>query len=151
MHTYIHTYILFILIYVFTYIRTYFNTCRAGITCEEIDRIVHEATIERGAYPSPLNYHLFPKSVCTSVNEVSKLVRECNVVNMYTCIFVNEWNVYCVTFWVKCELCLCSGGHTCMNTSMYTFLRVLLRSLYLYSLFDMNWTRNSYKFDAEFL
>jgi methionyl aminopeptidase len=43
---------------------------RVGITCDEIDRIVHEATIERGAYPSPLNYHRFPKSLCTSVNEV---------------------------------------------------------------------------------
>ncbi|KAI8328958.1 MetAP 1 [Chlamydoabsidia padenii] len=43
---------------------------RPGITTDEIDRIVHEATIERGAYPSPLNYYTFPKSVCTSVNEV---------------------------------------------------------------------------------
>ena len=31
---------------------------------------VHEATLEAGAYPSPLNYFSFPKSVCTSVNEV---------------------------------------------------------------------------------
>ena len=31
---------------------------------------VHEATVERKAYPSPLNYYNFPKSVCTSVNEV---------------------------------------------------------------------------------
>lgn len=46
------------------------NAVRVGITCDEIDRIVHEATIERGAYPSPLNYHRFPKSVCTSINEV---------------------------------------------------------------------------------
>lgn len=43
---------------------------KAGVTCDEIDRIVHEATIERGAYPSPLNYYQFPKSLCTSVNEV---------------------------------------------------------------------------------
>ena len=43
---------------------------RVGVTCDEIDRIVHEATIARNAYPSPLNYHEFPKSVCTSVNEV---------------------------------------------------------------------------------
>lgn len=43
---------------------------RVGVTCDEIDRVVHEATIERGAYPSPLNYYNFPKSVCTSVNEV---------------------------------------------------------------------------------
>lgn len=31
---------------------------------------VHNMTIEAGAYPSPLNYWNFPKSVCTSVNEV---------------------------------------------------------------------------------
>eukprot|EP00873_Tetraselmis_striata_P025893 jgi/Tetstr1/446157/TSEL_003559.t1 len=43
---------------------------RPGITTDEIDRIVHEATIERNAYPSPLNYYNFPKSVCTSVNEI---------------------------------------------------------------------------------
>eukprot|EP00899_Mesostigma_viride_P025043 jgi/Mesvir1/5723/Mv09825-RA.2 len=43
---------------------------RPGVTTEEIDRIVHEATIAAGAYPSPLNYHSFPKSCCTSVNEV---------------------------------------------------------------------------------
>jgi len=43
---------------------------KVGVTTDEIDRIVHEATIERGAYPSPLNYKGFPKSCCTSVNEV---------------------------------------------------------------------------------
>ena len=41
-----------------------------GVTTDEIDRIVHEACIERECYPSPLNYHEFPKSCCTSVNEV---------------------------------------------------------------------------------
>jgi methionyl aminopeptidase len=43
---------------------------RVGITCDELDEIVHNATIERNAYPSPLNYNRFPKSVCTSVNEI---------------------------------------------------------------------------------
>ncbi|KAJ8515856.1 hypothetical protein ONZ45_g6788 [Pleurotus djamor] len=43
---------------------------RPGITTDEIDEIVHNACIERNAYPSPLNYNNFPKSVCTSVNEV---------------------------------------------------------------------------------
>ncbi|KAF5355562.1 hypothetical protein D9758_006323 [Tetrapyrgos nigripes] len=43
---------------------------RPGITTDELDEIVHNATIERNAYPSPLNYRNFPKSVCTSVNEV---------------------------------------------------------------------------------
>lgn len=33
-------------------------------------QVVHDYTIEHGAYPSPLRYHNFPKSVCTSVNEV---------------------------------------------------------------------------------
>ena len=43
---------------------------RPGMTTEEIDRIVHEDTVARGAYPAPLNYKGFPKSVCTSVNDV---------------------------------------------------------------------------------
>ncbi|OVA02997.1 Peptidase M24 [Macleaya cordata] len=41
-----------------------------GVTTDEIDRVVHEATIAAGGYPSPLNYHFFPKSCCTSVNEI---------------------------------------------------------------------------------
>lgn len=41
-----------------------------GVTTDEIDRVIHEACIERDAYPSPLNYFNFPKSCCTSVNEV---------------------------------------------------------------------------------
>jgi methionyl aminopeptidase len=43
---------------------------RPGITTDEIDIFVHDLTIEMGGYPSPLNYHGYPKSVCTSVNEV---------------------------------------------------------------------------------
>ncbi|GIY59643.1 methionine aminopeptidase 1 [Caerostris extrusa] len=41
-----------------------------GVTTDELDRIVHEASIKRNCYPSPLNYYRFPKSCCTSVNEV---------------------------------------------------------------------------------
>jgi len=43
---------------------------KPGITTDEIDAIVHQATIDRGAYPSTLNYRNFPKSLRTSVNEV---------------------------------------------------------------------------------
>jgi methionyl aminopeptidase len=43
---------------------------RPGITTEEIDRIAHEYVISQGAYPSTLGYRGFPKSCCTSVNEV---------------------------------------------------------------------------------
>jgi methionyl aminopeptidase len=41
-----------------------------GVTTEEIDRIVHEYLIDHEAYPSPLNYYNFPRSCCTSINEV---------------------------------------------------------------------------------
>ena len=41
-----------------------------GITTNEIDRLVDTFLRDHGAYPSPLNYHGFPKSVCTSINEV---------------------------------------------------------------------------------
>lgn len=43
---------------------------RVGMTTLEIDELVHKFLVDRGAYPSPLNYHGFPKSICTSVNEV---------------------------------------------------------------------------------
>ncbi len=43
---------------------------RPGVTTEEINTFVHEDTLRRNAVPSPLNYHGFPKSVCTSINEV---------------------------------------------------------------------------------
>ncbi len=42
----------------------------AGMSTEEIDRIVYEYTVGHGAIPAPLNYEGFPKSVCTSINEV---------------------------------------------------------------------------------
>jgi methionyl aminopeptidase len=40
------------------------------VTTDELDRIAHQAYLDRGAYPSTLNYHGYPKSICTSVNEV---------------------------------------------------------------------------------
>jgi len=43
---------------------------KPGVTTDVIDEAVHNATVERNAYPSTLNYRGFPKSVCTSVNEV---------------------------------------------------------------------------------
>ncbi|XP_065191224.1 methionine aminopeptidase 1-like [Sycon ciliatum] len=46
------------------------RACEAGVTTDEVDRLMHEAAVERECYPSPLNYYNFPKSLCTSVNEV---------------------------------------------------------------------------------
>lgn len=41
-----------------------------GMSTEDINTLCHEYIVSHGAYPSPLNYHGFPKSVCTSLNEV---------------------------------------------------------------------------------
>lgn len=43
---------------------------KAGVTTEELDRICHEFTLANGAYPAPLNYGGFPKSICTSINHI---------------------------------------------------------------------------------
>ena len=44
---------------------------QAGITTNELDRICHDYIVnEQQAIPAPLNYHGFPKSICTSVNHV---------------------------------------------------------------------------------
>jgi methionyl aminopeptidase len=65
------------------------DAVRPGVTTDEIDAHVHDLYIERGAYPSPLNYHGYPKSVCTSVNEVichgipdSRALEDGDIVNL---------------------------------------------------------------------
>jgi methionyl aminopeptidase len=62
---------------------------KPGITTDDINKFVHEFTIARGAWPSPLNYKGFPKSVCTSVNEVvchgipgKRVLRDGDIVNV---------------------------------------------------------------------
>ncbi len=41
-----------------------------GVTTDELDRVGHQFLLDAGAYPSTLGYRAFPKSLCTSVNEV---------------------------------------------------------------------------------
>ncbi|MCI8340267.1 MAG: methionyl aminopeptidase [Eggerthellaceae bacterium] len=61
-----------------------------GVTTEDIDRWVHDYTVEHGAVPAPLDYEGFPKSVCTSANEVvchgipspDEVLREGDIVNV---------------------------------------------------------------------
>ena len=43
---------------------------KPGISTADIDRVVYDYTTAHGAIPAPLNYEGFPKSVCTSINEV---------------------------------------------------------------------------------
>ncbi|MBA2391043.1 MAG: type I methionyl aminopeptidase [Geodermatophilaceae bacterium] len=60
-----------------------------GVTTDELDRVGHEFLVAHGAYPSPLGYKGFPKSLCTSVNEVichgipdSTVLSEGDIVNV---------------------------------------------------------------------
>lgn len=53
---------------------------REGVTTEELDKICHAYITAHGGYPSPLNYYNFPKSCCTSVNEVGYCARPRDVV-----------------------------------------------------------------------
>lgn len=43
---------------------------KPGVSTGELDELCHAYIVEHGAYPSPLNYKGFPKSICTSINEV---------------------------------------------------------------------------------
>ena len=67
-----------------------------GVTTDEIDELVHVACLERGAYPSPLGYRGYPKSVCTSVNEVvchgipdSRRLRDGDIVNVDVTVYLD--------------------------------------------------------------
>jgi methionyl aminopeptidase len=69
---------------------------RPGITTDEIDEYVHQLHVERNAYPSPLNYNGFPKSVCTSVNEVichgipdSRVLLDGDIINLDVTAYVD--------------------------------------------------------------
>jgi methionyl aminopeptidase len=63
---------------------------KAGISTEEINRLVHEYTIKHGHTPACLGYHGFPKSVCTSINNVvchgipstREILKEGDIVNV---------------------------------------------------------------------
>jgi methionyl aminopeptidase len=62
---------------------------RPGITTDEVDEYTHNLFIERGAYPSTLNYHGYPKSLCSSANEVichgipdSRVIRDGDLMNL---------------------------------------------------------------------
>jgi len=72
---------------------------RPGITTDEINDIVHEYTIRHHAIPAPLNYHGFPKSVCTSVNHVvchgipsDKKLRDGDIINVDVTSIIDGWH-----------------------------------------------------------
>lgn len=66
------------------------NMIKAGISTQDIDDLVDKMTREMGGIPAPLNYDGFPKSVCTSINEVvchgipdpERILQEGDIVNV---------------------------------------------------------------------
>ncbi|MGH3388310.1 MAG: M24 family metallopeptidase, partial [Actinomadura sp.] len=69
---------------------------RPGITTDELDRIGHEFLLDHNAYPSCLGYRGFPKSLCTSINEVichgipdSRPLANGDIVNVDVTIYID--------------------------------------------------------------
>src|SRR5690242_8423483 len=67
-----------------------------GVTTDELDRIAHEYMVDHGAYPSTLGYKGFPKSCCTSLNEVichgipdSTVIEDGDIVNIDVTAYIN--------------------------------------------------------------
>ncbi|XP_013772072.1 methionine aminopeptidase 1D, mitochondrial-like [Limulus polyphemus] len=75
---------------------------KIGMTTEEVDQMVHTAAIAHKAYPSPLNYHGFPKSVCTSVNNVAchgipddRPLEDGDIISIDVSVFYNGYHGDC--------------------------------------------------------
>ena len=67
-----------------------------GVTTNEVDRVVHEFLVDHDAYPSTLGYRGFPKSCCTSLNEVichgipdSTVIEDGDIVNIDVTAFLD--------------------------------------------------------------
>ncbi|MBM4554907.1 type I methionyl aminopeptidase [Rhodococcus hoagii] len=67
-----------------------------GVTTDELDRIAHEYMCDHGAYPSTLGYRGFPKSCCTSLNEVichgipdSTVIQDGDIVNIDVTAYID--------------------------------------------------------------
>lgn len=72
---------------------------RPSVTTDEIDKAVHKMIIDAGAYPSPLGYGGFPKSVCTSVNECmchgipdSRQLQDGDIINIDVTVYLNGYH-----------------------------------------------------------
>jgi len=81
---------------------------KVGVTTEAIDIAVHEYITSRGGYPSPLNYYGFPRSCCTSINEIichgipdTRPLEDGDIVNLDVTAYLNGYHgdlneTYCV-------------------------------------------------------
>lgn len=71
----------------------------AGVTTDDIDHIVHAEIIRHNAYPSPLKYKNFPKSCCTSVNNVTchgipddYVLKDGDIINVDVSVFCDGYH-----------------------------------------------------------
>ena len=82
---------------------------KPGVSTEEIDRLVYDVTTRMGGIPAPLNYEGFPKSVCTSIDEVvchgipspERILKEGEIVNVdvstiYKGYFSDSSRMFCI-------------------------------------------------------
>ncbi|MFZ3417600.1 type I methionyl aminopeptidase [Arthrobacter sp. 3Tela_A] len=67
-----------------------------GVTTDELDRVAHEFLLDHNAYPSTLGYRHFPKSICTSINEVichgipdTTVIQDGDIVNVDITAYIN--------------------------------------------------------------
>ena len=72
---------------------------KEGVTTAELDRLIHAYTLDHGHTPACLNYQGFPKSSCTSVNEVichgipgPYVLKEGDIVNVDVTTIVDGWH-----------------------------------------------------------
>ncbi len=70
-----------------------------GVTTEELDRLCHDFIVDHGAVPAPLNYRGFPKSICTSINQVvchgipgERKLTEGDIVNIDVTVILDGWH-----------------------------------------------------------
>lgn len=73
---------------------------KPGVSTEELNKLCHDYIVEHGAYPSPLNYHGFPKSICTSLNEVichgipnkKDVLKDGDILNIDVTTYLNKFH-----------------------------------------------------------
>ncbi|XP_019871068.1 methionine aminopeptidase 1D, mitochondrial [Aethina tumida] len=78
------------------------HVIKPGVSTEDLDNFAHDLIIKNNAYPSPLNYNFFPKSICTSVNNVAchgipddrKLI-DGDIINVDITVFLNGYHGDC--------------------------------------------------------
>jgi methionyl aminopeptidase len=72
---------------------------KPGVTTQSLDKVAFEFAMDNGAFPAPLGYRGYPKSICTSINHVvchgipdEKPLRDGDIVNVDVTLILNGWH-----------------------------------------------------------